>query len=156
MKAASLTEIRKELKQRDPDEIMQMCLRLGKFKKDNKELLTYLLFDARDEETYISSIKYEIDDLMEDLNTYNLYYTKKGLQKINRNLNKYIRYSGNKQTEAEVLIHFAKAIKNSGIAIHRSSVISNMYDRILAKIKKALSSLHEDIQSDYEYELEQL
>lgn len=156
MKAATLSEIKKELKQQDPEEIMQICLRLGRFKKDNKELLTYLLFDANDEEGYISSIKYEIDDMIEEINTSHLYYAKKGLQKINRNLNKYIRYSGNKQTEVEVLLHFARSIKDSGIAIHRSSVISNMYDRLLAKTKKALSSLHEDIQADYEYELEQL
>ncbi|UII31196.1 hypothetical protein LVD17_23165 [Fulvivirga ulvae] len=156
MKAATLSEIKKELKHRDAEEIMQICLRLGRFKKDNKELLTYLLFDASDEEGYISSIKYEIDDLIEEINTSHLYYAKKGLQKINRNLNKYIRYSGNKQTEVEVLLHFARSIKDSGIAIHRSSVISNMYDRLLTKIEKALSSLHEDIQADYKYELEQL
>ncbi|GAA0188936.1 hypothetical protein GCM10009122_48310 [Fulvivirga kasyanovii] len=156
MKAATLSEIKKELKHRDPEEIMQICLRLGRFKKDNKELLTYLLFDANDEEGYISSIKYEIDEMIEEINTSHLYYAKKGLQKINRNLNKYIRYSGNKQTEVEVLLHFARSIKDSGIAIHRSSVISNMYDRLLVKIKKALSSLHEDIQADYAYALEQL
>ncbi|MBL6448502.1 hypothetical protein JMN32_19485 [Fulvivirga sp. 29W222] len=156
MKAATLSEIKKELKHRDPEEIMQICLRLGRFKKDNKELLTYLLFDASDEETYISSIKYEIDDMIEEINTDSLYYAKKGLQKINRNLNKYIRYSGNKQTEVEVLIHFAKAMKSSGIPIHRSSVISNLYDRLLTRAKKALLSLHDDMRVDYEYDLEML
>lgn len=156
MKPATLPEIRKELKQRDPDEILEICLRLGRFKKDNKELLTYLLFDASDEQAYITSIKYEIDDLMEEMNTSNIYYSKKSLQKIQRNLNKYIRYSGNKQTEVEVLIYFAKSIKDSKIAIHRNHVISNMYDRLLGKIKKTLASLHEDIQADYKNELEQL
>ena len=156
MKAATLPEIRKELKSLDPNEITEICLRLGRFKKDNKELLTYLLFDAYDEQAYVESVKYEIDDLMEEINTSNLYYAKKGLRKILRNLNKYIRYSGHKQTEIEVLLHFCQAIRRSPIAVHRSSVITNMYDRIVQKINKVLEGLHEDLQADYEKEIGQL
>lgn len=156
MKPASIPEIRKEIKQRDPDEILQICLRLARFKKENKELLTYLLFDASDEQAYVASIKEEIDDMMEGINTNSIYYVKKSFQKIQRSLNKYIRYSGNKQTEIEVLIHFCKAIKTSRLPIHRSSVIMNMYGRSLEKIKKALNSLHEDVQLDYQDEVEKL
>lgn len=156
MKPASLAEIKKELKSRDPNEIMEICLRLGRFKKDNKELMTYLLFDAQDEQSYIEAIQYEIDDLMEEINTSHIYYAKKGLRKILRNLNKYIRYSGNKQTELEVLLHFCKAIKKSGIELSRSTSLINMYERQTIKVNKALSGLHEDIQADYRQEIEQL
>lgn len=155
MKPATLSELKTELKQLDHEQLLQVCLRLGRFKKENKELLTYLLFEAKDEQAYIAEIKSEIDHLMEELNTSNLYYAKKGLQKINRNLAKYLRYSGNKQTEVEVLIHFTKAIKASPIAIHRSPVIRNLYNRLTGKIHKALSTLHEDLQADYQYELDQ-
>jgi hypothetical protein len=156
MKPATLAEIKKELKSRDVNEIMQLCLRLGRFKKDNKELLTYLLFDAQDEQAYIESILYEIDDMMEEINTSHVYYAKKGLQKMLRNLNKYIRYSGNKPTELEVRLHFCKAIKKSGIAINRSTTLVNMYDRQVQKVKKALTRLHEDIQGDYQQDIEYL
>jgi Zn finger protein HypA/HybF involved in hydrogenase expression len=156
MKHATLAEIKKELKSRDVNEIMQICLRLGRFKKDNKELLTYLLFDAQDEQAYIKSIQYEIDDMMEDINTSHVYYAKKGLQKMLRNLNKYIRYSGNKQTELEVRLHFCKAVKKSGIAINKSTTLVNMYDRQVQKVKKALTGLHEDIQGDYQQDIEHL
>ena len=156
MKAASLSEIRRELKTRDPQELAALCLRLGRFKKDNKELLTYLLFEAQDETAYIEAIKYDIDDLMEEINTSHIYYAKKGLQKILRQLNKNIRYSGNKQTEVEILLYFCQAVRDSGIPIHHSTVINNMYERQKVKIQKALSSLHEDIQADYEYLLEEL
>jgi Zn finger protein HypA/HybF involved in hydrogenase expression len=156
MKPASLADIKKELKTRNPDEIMQICLRLGRFKKDNKELLTYLLFDAQDEQAYIESIKYEIEDMMEEINTSHIYYAKKGLQKILRGLNKYIRYSGNKQTEVEVLLYFCQSIKKSGIAIKRSTTLENMYNRQIVKLKKALSTLHEDIQADYGNDIELL
>jgi Zn finger protein HypA/HybF involved in hydrogenase expression len=156
MKPATLAELKKELKTRNPEEVLQICLRLGRFKKDNKELLSYLLFDAQDEQGYIETIKFEIDDLMEEINTSHIYYAKKGLQKIVRNLNKYIRYSGNKQTEVEVLIHFCEAVKDSTIDINKSSVIGNVYDRQVGKIHKALAKLHEDVQADYRQQISEL
>ena len=156
MKPATLAELKKELKLRSPEELLQICLRLGRFKKDNKELLSYLLFDAQDESGYVEAIKYHIDDAMEEINTSHIYYAKKGLQKILRGLNKYIRYSGNKQTEVEVLIHFCEAIKESTIDINRSNVIANLYDRQVSKIRKALAKLHEDVQADYRYQVDQL
>ncbi|MEQ8241933.1 hypothetical protein [Fulvivirga sp.] len=156
MKPATLVELKKELKSRSPEEVLQICLRLGRFKKDNKELLSYLLFDAQDEQGYIEAIKYHIDDSMEEVNTSHIYYAKKGLQKILRSLNKYIRYSGNKQTEVEVLIHFCTAIKESTIDVNRSNVIANLYDRQVSKILKALTKLHEDVQADYQYQVSEL
>ena len=156
MKPASLPDLRKELKTRDNDEVMQICLRLARFKKDNKELLTYLLFDADNEAGYIEEIKYEIDDLMEEMNISHIYYAKKSLRKIMRNLNKYIRYSGNKQTEVEVLLYFAKAMRESSVSLNRSSVLYNMYDRLIIRIEKALKSLHDDVQLDYKNELASL
>lgn len=156
MKPASLAEIRRELKNLEPKQLAELCLRLGRFKKDNKELLSYLLFEAQDEASYIEAIKYDIDDMMEEINTSHIYYAKKGLQKILRQLNKNIRYSGNKQTEVEVLLYFCQVVRDSGIPIHRSTVITNMYERQKVKIQKALSSLHEDIQADYEHMLEEL
>ncbi|MTI38764.1 hypothetical protein [Fulvivirga lutimaris] len=156
MKPATLAELKKELKVRSPEELLQICLRLGRFKKDNKELLSYLLFDAQDEQGYVEAIKYHIDDSMEEINTSHIYYAKKGLQKILRGLNKYIRYSGNKQTEVEVLIHFCEAIKESPIEVNRSNVIANLYDRQVNKIHKALAKLHEDVQADYQLQISEL
>ncbi len=156
MKAASLAEIKRELKNLDQEQILQLCLRLGRFKKDNKELLTYLLFEAADEDTYVSSIKTYIEDSFEEINTSNLYYSKKGLRKVLRNVTKMIRYSGNKQTEVEVLIHFCRVLKESSIEIDKSIQLTNLYDRQIEKIKKALSHLHEDLQADYLWELDSL
>jgi hypothetical protein len=85
-----------------------------------------------------------------------LYVAKKGLQKIVRSISKYIKYSGIKQTEIEVLIYFCQMLKDSGIRISYSPVIENMYNRQLAKIEKALGSLHEDLQFDYQQEVETL
>lgn len=156
MKAASLSDIKAELKQRSPDEILAICLRLGRFKKENKELLTYLLFEAVDEQSYIALLKEDVDDMMDEINSSHLYYVKKGLQKIVRSLNKSLRYSGQKQTEVEVRMYFCQKIKNSNIAISRHNTIHNLYHREIKRIEKALSSLHEDLQADYKKELEML
>ncbi|MEQ9402072.1 MAG: hypothetical protein RIM99_00690 [Cyclobacteriaceae bacterium] len=156
MKAATLAHIKRELKDRDPEEVLQICLRLGRFKVDNKELLTYLLFEAEDERGFIQSIKNEIDDMLEEVNTSHLYYAKKGLRKIQRVLNKNIRYSGSKNTEVEARLYFCQAIKQSGIPIEKNTTLTNLFNREIQRIQKALSSLHEDIQADYQYEIEQL
>lgn len=57
MKAASLKEIKQELKILTHSELVELCLHLSKFKKENKELLSYLLFEASNEATYIEGIK---------------------------------------------------------------------------------------------------
>ena len=49
MKTAAVKDIKQELLQRSPKELLALCLRLSRFKKENKELLTYLLFEASDE-----------------------------------------------------------------------------------------------------------
>ena len=48
MKPEKLTGIKKELSGLSVQQLTDICLRLAKYKKDNKELLNYLLFDADD------------------------------------------------------------------------------------------------------------
>ena len=156
MKAASVKQIKDELSNRSPKELLEFCLRLSKFKKENKELLTYLLFEASDEESYIQSVKNEMDELFENVNRKNFYYMKKGIRKILTNSKKHIRYSQNKETEVDLLIYFCKSLKDFSPSIRRSSTMMNLYNRQIEMIKKKVEKLHEDLQFDYGYELEQL
>ena len=120
-----------------------------KFRKENKELLSYLLFESFDEQAYIKDVKLEIDELFKEVNKSNLYLAKKTIRKILRIANKHIKYSGSKQTEVEILIHFCKAIKRSGISLAVNTALGNIYLRQLKKINKAMLTLHEDLQFDY-------
>lgn len=156
MKTASLNELKNELLSQKPDEILALCLRLAKYKKDNKELLTYLLFEANDEHSYIDGIKKEIDLQLEGMNKNNVYYVKKSLRKTLRIANKYIKYSASRQTEVEVLIYFCAKLKNAGLPIQTNNVLNNLYQRQLERIKKALSTLHEDLQYDYKEDIDSL
>jgi len=156
VKTASLNELKNELSSQKPDEILALCLRLAKYKKDNKELLTYLLFEANDEQGYIENIKKEIDLQLEGMNKNNVYYVKKSLRKTLRIANKYIKYSASKQTEVEVLIYFCTKLKNSELPIQTNNILNNLYQRQLERIKKALSTLHEDLQYDYKEDIDSL
>jgi len=156
MKAATLNELKKELIGLPTKELVEICLRLAKYKKESKELLSYLIFESDNEVNYIGAIKADVDEQFELLNTSNLYIAKKGLQKIVRSISKYIKYSGIKQTEIEVLIYFCQMLKESGIPITQSTVIENMYNRQLVKIEKALGNLHEDLQFDFQREVQDL
>ncbi|MEJ0101029.1 MAG: hypothetical protein WDO19_00090 [Bacteroidota bacterium] len=149
MNAASVTELKEELKTLKPAQLMELCLRLARFKKENKELLTYLLFEAHNEEQYIESIKKEIDELFSEINLSHLYFSKKSLRKIVRVINKYSRYSGIKQTEIELRLYFCVVLKNSEIPVQRNAVINNLYQSQLKKIDTLLEALHEDLQYDY-------
>ena len=149
MNTASSSDLKEELKTLKPSQLTELCLRLARFKKENKELLTYLLFEAHNEEGYIAGVKKEIDDLFSEINLSHLYFAKKSLRKIVRVINKYSRYSGIKQTEIELRLYFCITLKHSEIPIHRNTVISNLYNSQLKKIDTLLKTLHEDLQYDY-------
>lgn len=156
MKSATVHEIKQELSTVKPAGLVELCLRLARFKKENKELLTYLLFEAHDEHVYINGIKKEIDELFADINLSQLYFAKKSLRKIARIINKYCRYSGTKATEVELRIYFCTQLKESGIPIKRNPVINNLYLSQLKKTNTVLLTLHEDLQYDYRKDLDDL
>lgn len=156
MKAASLKEIKTELSHRSTQELLELCLRLSKFKKENKELLTYLLFESANEEAFIRSIKTKIDEDFESINTKTFYFIKKSVRKILREIKKFIRYSQNKETEVELLLYFCHKLKDFKPSIKRNTTLINLYNRQIEYIQKKISTLHEDLQYDYEMEIEEL
>lgn len=150
MKAATVREIKQALMGNTAKELAELCLRLAKFKKENKELLTYLLFEASDEELYIKEVQQEISSEMDQIDPgQNLYLAKKSIRKVLRIANKHIRYTGSKQAEVAILLHFCQSLKQSGIPFMKSTALNNLYQQQHKKINKALSTLHEDLQYDY-------
>lgn len=156
MKTASVQEIKQELQALSQSKLLELCLRLAKFKKENKELLTYLLFEAHDEEAYINSVKSLIDEGFTELPKANLYLTKKSLRKILRITGRYIKYAGSKTVETALLLHFCTKLNRSGIPYTKSPVLQNLYTMQVKKAKAALLALHEDLQYDFQKELEAL
>ncbi|TWO32817.1 hypothetical protein E1J38_008095 [Seonamhaeicola sediminis] len=156
MKAVSVKEIKQELNTLSHKELQDICLRLSRFKKENKELLTYLLFESHNEAEYIESVKGYIDNEFEIINKDSFYYIRKSVRKILRNIKKYIRYSQNKETEVELLLYFCKKLKSFKPSINRSTQLQNMYHRQLILAKKLISKFHDDLQYDYHILIEEL
>ncbi len=156
MKIASIITIKKELKHLPKEDLLELCLRLGKFKKENKALLTYLLFEAHDEDGYVASVKATLDELFEGINTNSYFYMKKTIRKILREIKVYSRYSLKKTTEIELLIYFCEQLNALKPSIHKNTTLSNLYQRQITALQKKISVLHEDLQYDYNMQLEAL
>jgi len=156
MRTASVKELKDELANYSQKEILNICLRLSKFKKENKELLTYILYESKNEMAYIENVKNEIDIQFEQINRNSYYFIKKSIRKILRNIKKHIRYSQKKETEVELLIYFCNKLNNFHPSINNNKVLHKLYLQQIESIRKALSKLHEDLQYDYERELDEL
>lgn len=149
MTFASLAEIKKELQQTDSDVFQSLCLRLAKYKKENKELLGYLLFESQDEASYVRQVKEDIDAQFEELKGRNLYIVKKMLRKTLRFANRHIKYSDRDETDLELRIYFCEKVKAAKIPLGNSPALFNLYQGQLKKINTILAKLPEDLQSDY-------
>jgi len=156
MKAVTVKKIKDELSHRSANDLMELCLHLSKFKKENKELLTYLLFESHNEEGYIESVKEKVDDLFDQINTKSYFYIRKSVRKILTLTKKFIRYSKKKETEVELLLYFCTKLKAFKPSISKSQRLINTFERQIVLIKKSIISLHEDLQYDYQLELNEL
>jgi hypothetical protein len=148
MKAATIQEIKQELLALPPGKLTEITLRLARSKKENKEFLTYLLFESHDISGYIESVKKEIEADFLDINVTHIYFAKKTIRKALRTTNKFIRFSGSKMVEAELLLHFCHLVRQSGINVEKNPALKNLYSNQLKKIKTAMAGLHDDINYD--------
>ena len=156
MKPATIIELKKELKYRSQEQLIEYCLAMARFKLESKELLTYLVFESEDESAYIESVKVYIDNTFAEISTTNFYYIKKSVRKILRQTKRFIRYSKKKETEAELLIYFSKVLGEMKPSIRRNTVLTNMYNKQLELAGKAIAKVHEDLQYDYNLMIEEL
>jgi hypothetical protein len=156
LKPATVSQIKKELTYRSPEEITALCLRLARFKKENKELLTYLLFESDNEEGYVDQAKEYITEAFSEINNDRFYYVKKSIRKILRETKKFIRYSAVKETEVALLLFFCEELRGFTPSIKKSTTMRNLYERQLAMAEKKTETLHEDLQYDYQQEIEEL
>lgn len=145
---ASVSEIKKELEKRNKMELLDDCLRLVKFKKENKELLSFVLFESQDLPSFIEKVKSETNELFEGMNMSNVYFIKKTTRKILRNLTKYIRFTQSKEIEAELLIYFCNCFHQYKIPVNRSKQLLNIYNGQLKKVEAVIEKLHPDLQYD--------
>ena len=153
MKPEKLSDIKKELLGRSVNELTDICLRLAKYKKENKELLNYLLFDANEPMEYAEQVKLF---LLEDFKSMqkHYYYSTKSLRKIIRLVNRYAKYTASKQVETELALWFCTNYLLFADLRTSHKPLQGLLIRQFEKISKLLPKLHEDLQFDYRNEFE--
>ena len=156
MQTSTLAQLKKELQTLPQPQLVELCVRLAKYKKENKELVHYLLFEATDEQAFIKQVKQEVTEQFKEVNTSHVYYAKKTIRKILRGVNKHAKYSGIAQTNIELLIYFLQHMRKLEKLLYESNQLMNLYEAQLKKIHKELGKLHKDLQYDYQKELENL
>lgn len=154
MKASTIKQLKDELTNKSASELKELCLQLARFKVENKELLTYLLFEASDEDQYVLNCKSLINELFSEIDTKNAYYVRKKIRKILTSTKKLIRFSKKKGTEAELLLYFCENLKNYNPFYKRSNRLQSIFQTQIRMAEKAILKLHEDLQFDFQEQLE--
>lgn len=156
MNTPTLSEIKQELLTLPASGVMELLIRLIRSRKENKELISYLIFESHNETGYVERIKEEIDEAFSVLPATTNYLTKKGLRKILRSVATYTRQMGSKQAEVEMLIYFCGKFKTSGIHPDKNSALENIFLRQIKKLNSLIDFLHEDLRHDYKRVLDEL
>lgn len=152
----SLAQIKKELEHLPQPELVQLLLRTAKFKKENKELLFYLLFESNDVDGFVLQCKKEITKQFKEVNKTHVYYAKKSIRKILRWVNKQIKFSNQPIVTIELLMHFIHELKQLNSLLEQSNQLLHVYLNQYKKVKLTIAKLHEDLQYDYTNLLEKL
>lgn len=142
------SDIKKELQQLNTPELVALCLRMVRFKKENKELLTYLLFKADDLDAFAAEYKEEMDAQFAKI-TGKSFYVVKTLRKILQQMNNQIRYAASEVVAIELLLHFCKNYIEYVDYHSHYKPLRNFFYRSVEKAKAAIQKLHEDLQYDY-------
>ena len=151
MKAATLNQIRKELETSSHKRVLEIALRLIRFKSENKELISYLLFDSDDLSGYIADVKYELSEMFNQFYLQSPNQIKRSLRRALKFISRYSKYTQVKETEAELLIYFCNLMNEKGLIKYHNKVNTTIYNKQLDKVEKMLPVLQEELQVDYRH-----
>lgn len=150
-----LQQIKKELQHLSQEQLAELCLRLVRYKKENKELLAYQLFEAHHEQDFVESVKAEAGFMFSQLPAQS-YFTAKGLRKILKMLTKYTKFIGSKPAEVELLLDFCQNYLQYVIKQTSYKPIRMIFTRQIDKLRATIGKLHEDLQFDYSQDYNKL
>lgn len=156
MEIPTLANLKKELSYLPEKELITLITDLAKFSRENKAFLYFKLNERDQPGLFVDTVKEELDEAFQVANTRNYHVAKKAAQTIRRKLNKSLKLSKNKADLAELILYFCEQMKKYDYQRHGHPVINNLYQVQIEKTKKLISTLHEDLQSDFEYRIEEL
>lgn len=156
MEIPSLAELKKDLSYLSEKELITLITDLAKFSRENKAFLYFKLNERDQPYLFVDSVKEELEEAFQTANTKNYHLGKKAAQAIRRKLNKALKLSKNKADQTELILFFCEELKKYGYLKFKHPVINNLFQVQLGKAKKLISGLHEDLQSDFSYRIEEL
>ena len=146
--AYGLQDIKKEIQHLPDEQLAELCLRLARHKKENKELLAYLLFEANNEQAFTEQVKAEVGFMFSQLPSQS-YLAAKSLRKILRLIGKYTKFMASKTAEIELLVSFCYSYLQYIDKRTSYKPIRLILTRQMEKIRTLILKLHEDLQFDY-------
>ncbi len=146
--AYGLQDIKKELQHLSPTQTADLCMRLARYKKENKELLAYLLFESHDEQAFIEKVKAEVGFMFSQLPSQS-YNAAKSIRKILRLIGKYVKFIGSKEAEIVLLLNFCNNYLQYTDRKTSYKPLRQILVRQVTKIQTQVGKLHEDLQADY-------
>ncbi|TAF47108.1 MAG: hypothetical protein EAZ51_07060 [Sphingobacteriales bacterium] len=153
MENIKLQAQKKEIAKLDKQTLANICIRLAKYKSENKELLNYLLFYSYDNQPYIDTLKLDITKAF-GFTTQNEYTISRLLKNLLTHLNKHLKFIADKNLEAEILLAFCNAfIEKIDMRGSYIPLVQVLY-RQLVKICKVVEKLDEDLQFDYQIQID--
>ncbi|MDN3690138.1 hypothetical protein [Cyclobacterium jeungdonense] len=156
MQLPSLNSLKKELQHRDSKELIDLVLHLSKLNRDNKAFLYFKLFDSDDASLFVDTVKEELEKAFNSANSKNYYFAKKSAQGIRRILNKNLKLTKDSNAKIELITFFCRQLEEFGYLEYHYPVIDNLYALQVGKVEKLIGNLHEDLQFDYQEQLENL
>jgi len=147
--AYGLQHIKKEIQHLPNEQLTELMIRLARYKKENKELLAYLLFEAHDEAAFIEKVKAEAGFMFSQLSSLS-YHAAKGMRKILRLISKYTKFMASKPAEIELLMNFCENYLEYADKRTSYKPIRLILTRQVEKVRGLISKLHEDLQFDHQ------
>ena len=149
-----LINIRKELNCLSHKELSALCIRLIRYKKENKELADYYLFEKNQEHLYLISAKEEIRHLFAGIQSSQPYLIKKSIRKIIRLAERYSKYSANPIIFLELYLEIMQCMLEQFPHWKTTESLIKIALSLEKKSVRLLPKLHEDLQFDYNVRLE--
>ena len=150
MKIFSANEIKASLRDKNSKELTEIALRLARLKKENKELLSYLLFHSDDPDSYKEELKLEAGDQLRQYNIHNLYIFKKQVRRTITLINRHMKYVASAEIDAELRIFYLTELALLKDVWKKSPIVRKIFSNQIKKIRSIIEKLHPDLQSDFE------
>lgn len=156
MEIPSLAQLKKELSFLPEADLIELIADLAKFSRDNKAFLYFKLNGKHQPNLFVELAKEDLELAFQQATIRSSYTAKKSAQAIRRKMNKLLKLSKNKADQAEVILWFCENLKSYGYLKYRLPIITNLFEKQIQKAEKLISTLHEDLQSDFGFQIENI